>query len=167
MIAVDKSLPTKRRKKASFFLECKKEKKGEIYVQKFLGHVTNQRKEVGLFKEQTDQKGEDGLMRKTTFAGTKTPPMNRRTHDVPNGNQRNRVSKESTQRAYLALKLANASGECGLPLPMPTKSLLSWLTCLAPALACSCCCGGGAEPKGFMLPLPTGIVTLLCGTCIC
>ena len=67
-------------------------------------------------------------------------------------------------RIYLALNPAKASGLCRPPTPMPTKSLLSLLTCRIPCVLIVC--GGAVDMKGFEPPGPkccTGIVTLRCG----
>lgn len=84
--------------------------------------------------------------------------------------------RDKNHLTYLALRPAKASGLC-LPLPAkPWKSLLSWLTCLAPlpfmatgAFACGiccCCCCCCCWLNGFMFPL-RGIVALRWGACIC
>ena len=75
-------------------------------------------------------------------------------------------------RIYLALRPANASGLCRPATPIPTKSLLSLLTCRMPCvlIVCGGACGA-ADVKGFEPPDPrccTGIVTLRCGNgCVC
>lgn len=73
---------------------------------------------------------------------------------------------------YRALSPAKASGLCRPPTPMPTKSLLSLLTCRMPCvlIVCGGACGA-AGMKGFEPPGPrccNGIVTLRCGNrCVC
>jgi hypothetical protein len=92
----ERQKPTKR--------ECKKMPKGgiekgksEILCHRCMNHRRPMKKKQGMCAQ---NKQNNGYISNTTR------------------------TEARAQRAYLALRLANASGLCGLP-PMPTKSLLS------------------------------------------